>query len=83
MSEEETKQPLVFDVLQEPLLQVLAQTASSDPDAKVDPKESLSWHTFVRIVVYYLFAGLSSGRLLLTHLANAAAQLTLPSDLKK
>jgi hypothetical protein len=53
MSEEATKTPLVFDALQEPLLQVLAQSTSSDPEAKVDPKESLSWPAFVRIVVYY------------------------------
>jgi hypothetical protein len=83
MSEEATKTPLVFDALQEPLLQVLAQSASCDPEAKVDPKESLSWPAFVRIVVYYFLAGLSSGRLLLTHLASADPKLNLPSDLKK
>jgi hypothetical protein len=72
------EQPLVFHALYEPLQQVLAETVSPP-----DPKEKLSWRTFVGVVVYYFVAGIKSGRLLLTHLPHAPAELGLPTGLKK
>jgi hypothetical protein len=70
--------PLVFHALQEPLHQALAET-TPPPVAN----EELSWPTFVCVVVYYFVAGLKSGRLLLTHLRHAPAELALPPALKR
>ena len=74
--QEET--PLVLHAMLAPLQQVLDETAPA-PVAN----EELSWSTFVSVVVYYFVAGLKSGRLLLTHLQHAPAELALPTSLKK
>jgi len=70
--------PLVFHALREPLQQALAETT---PPAVAN--EELAWPTFVSVVVYYFVAGIQSGRLLLTHLQHAPAELGLPTSLKK
>ena len=75
----EVETPLVFEAFQEPLHQALDDTDTQPPVAN----EELSWRTFVLVVVYYFVAGLQSGRLLLTHLQHAPAELNLPTDLKK
>jgi hypothetical protein len=79
MKEPNKETPVVFEVLQEPLNEALQATDTLPPAQN----ETLSWHTFVRVVVYYFIAGIRSGRLLLTHLAHADPALHLPNDLKK
>ena len=78
MAANQGETPLVFHALQEPLQQALDDTA---PPAVAN--EELSWPTFVCVVVYYFIAGIQSGRLLLTHLRHAPAELGLPAALKK
>ncbi|MGF1581347.1 MAG: hypothetical protein ACFCD0_18645 [Gemmataceae bacterium] len=76
MDEPNTGQPLVFQALEEPLLQVLDET--QNPPVQ---NETLHWMSFVRVVVYYFVAGIASGRLLLTHLAHADPARKLTKNL--
>ncbi len=78
MSISQVEGPLTFHVLEEPLQQVLAETVTP-PVAN----EKLPWSTFARVLVYYFVVGVKSGRLLLTHLRHAPAELNLPACLKK
>ena len=78
MAATQGESPLVFHALQEPLQRALEETT---PPAVAN--EELSWPTFVAVVVYYFIAGIQSGRLLLTHLRHAPAELGLPAALKK
>ena len=79
MTEQENEAPLVICALQEPLEEALAATQE---EGEVQ-NEKLPWGGFVKLVVYYFIAGISSGRLLSTHVKHANPALGLPADLKK
>lgn len=76
VQQEET--PLVLHALLKPMQQTLGEKATAPV-----LNEALSWPNFALTVVYYFVAGLQSGRLLLTHLQHAPAELGLPTFLKK
>ena len=63
-----------FDELFQPLQEPLAQHEQQHPPHH---RETLSFRAFVRLLVYYFTKGCESGRLLLTDVESASAELRL------
>jgi len=71
----EQKVDTTFDELFRPLQEPLEQR---EQDRSPHHRETLSFKAFVRLLVYYFTKGCESGRLLLTDIESALADLALP-----